>query len=105
MDERSISQALFKKISALRVTLTDEEQELLDQIVSGDYEVNAHRAMKGAERVMTSDERAMRRTISLDSRRIAMDDEVMAHDAASTDSRLMNFRVKYDSEKKAYLVE
>ena len=42
MDDKQVAKALFKKLSALRATLSDEEQELLDAIVQGDYEVAAH---------------------------------------------------------------
>lgn len=101
MDEKAVSKALFKKISALRVTLTDEEQEMLDQIVSGDYEVNAHRMTNAEGRVAMDDKVVTQRSIALNSRIAAEPDEVMAHAMTSR----VAFRVTYDGEKKVYLVQ
>ncbi len=42
MDKQVVSRNLFKKLSALRATLTDEEQELLDSLLLGEYEISAH---------------------------------------------------------------
>jgi hypothetical protein len=44
---KSISRSLFKKLSALRATLTDEEQILLDSLVVGHYQFAAHRSIAG----------------------------------------------------------
>lgn len=37
MGEKSVYKSLFKKLSALRATLTDEEQTLLDRMVTGEH--------------------------------------------------------------------
>jgi len=42
MDEKQTAKVLFKKLSALRATLSDDEQTLLDALVQGEYEVSAH---------------------------------------------------------------
>ncbi|HOU41310.1 MAG TPA: hypothetical protein PK829_08585, partial [Promineifilum sp.] len=42
MDEKQTAKALFKKLSALRATLSDDEQALLDALVQGEYEATAH---------------------------------------------------------------
>ena len=46
MDEKVVAKGLFKKLSALRATLSDEEQALLDRMVEGEYEVEAHRRIQ-----------------------------------------------------------
>lgn len=102
MDEKAVSKALFKKISALRVTLSDEEQMMLDQMVTGDYEVRAHSAITEAARSGQTAAVAGRTIVY----RIATDaDEVVAHRYAMQSERIATMRVKYDSEKKGYLVE
>ncbi|MFO7661327.1 MAG: hypothetical protein R6X18_01915 [Chloroflexota bacterium] len=42
MDQKQVEKNLFKKMSALRATLTDEEQTLLDALLIGEHEVSAH---------------------------------------------------------------
>ena len=48
MDEKVIAKALFKKLSALRATLSDDEQALLDRMVEGEFDVEAHRRAQPA---------------------------------------------------------
>ena len=40
------SKTLYKKLSALRATLSDEEQALLDNMITGEFDVEGHRFMK-----------------------------------------------------------
>lgn len=42
MDQKQASKLLFKKLSALRATLSDEEQLLLDSLLVGEFAVTAH---------------------------------------------------------------
>jgi hypothetical protein len=62
MDEKQVERSLFKKLSALRATLTDEEQMLLDELLTGEHEVTAHgltaaqAAAKATAKAMDEDE-------------------------------------------------
>lgn len=40
MDQKGIPKLLFKKLSALRATLSDEEQWLLDSLLLGEHKVS-----------------------------------------------------------------
>jgi len=42
MASRQISKSVFKKLSALRATLTDEEQKILDEVLEGEHEIFAY---------------------------------------------------------------
>jgi hypothetical protein len=42
MAGRQISKSVFKKLSALRATLTDEEQYILDGVLEGEHEIFAY---------------------------------------------------------------
>lgn len=96
MDEKSVSKSLFKKLSALRATLTDEEQVMLDQMVSGDYEVRAHvtsRVTVTSKMVPGPGGDFTRLTTS-------DDDEVVAHRMTP----VTTLRVVFDETKNTYVV-
>jgi hypothetical protein len=46
MASRQISKSVFKKLSALRATLTDEEQKILDGVLEGEHEIFANGATR-----------------------------------------------------------
>ncbi len=82
MDEKVIAKALFKKLSALRATLSDEEQALLDRMVEGEFDVEAHLRVQPAadERRPIPDADERRPFPATDERRPKPDaDEAAAH--------------------------
>lgn len=93
MDEKSVSKSLFKKLSALRATLTDEEQVMLDQMVSGDYEVRAHVVSRVTVSSKGPGGDFIRQTTS-------DDDEVVAHRM----NPVTTLRVVFDETKNTYVV-
>ncbi|MCL4805694.1 MAG: hypothetical protein KJ046_15435 [Anaerolineae bacterium] len=77
MGEKSVYKSLFKKLSALRATLTDEEQMLLDRMVTGEHEGSA----QGTEQ-----------------------NEITSHSITTTTCGTV-ICVSYDPEKEIYLVD
>jgi hypothetical protein len=70
MDEKQVAKSVVKKLSALRATLSDEEQAALDRMVEGDYAV-AHLRVQTA-----ADDRVF---AGADERVFADADEAVAH--------------------------
>lgn len=125
MDEKAVATGLFKKLSALRATLSDEEQALLDRMVEGEFDVEAHLRVQPAAddrrpnpdadeaaahlRVQpAADERRPNpRADEADRRFKALDDdEAVAHKKAppAADAKVA-FRVIYNPDDETYLVE
>jgi len=131
MDEKAVAKGLFKKLSALRATLSDDEQALLDKMLEGEYDVEAHLRIQPAadERRITKGADERRITKGADERRItkgadeaeahlriqpAADDrwpcpeadEAVAHKKAppAADAKAA-FRVIYNPDDETYLVE
>lgn len=122
MDEKAVAKGLFKKLSALRATLSDDEQALLDKMLEGEYDVEAHlriqpaaderRITKGAdERRITKGadeaEAHLRIQPAADDRWPSPEaDEAVAHKKAppAADAKAA-FRVIYNPDDETYLVE
>ena len=96
MDKQLVSRNLFKKLSALRATLTDEEQQLLDSMLVGQHEISAHSMSMAKTTAKTTDV-----------------DEVAAHGmtAAKTTAQTsaitskVALRVIFDEDEEVYTVE
>ncbi len=111
MDEKQTAKVLFKKLSALRATLSDEEQALLDALVQGEYEVSAHgmTAKAATGRVFQDADEAAAHgmTAKAATGRVFQDaDEAVAHLRVqpAADAKV-TYRVVYNPDDEAYNVE
>lgn len=119
MDEKMVTKSLFKKLTAPRATLSDEEQALLDELVVGEHEASAHGMVKGAaaaavKGVMQDAEAAAHGMVKGASaaavKGVTQDaDEAVAHGqymgASAGAVKGVVYRIAYNAEKETYEVE
>ena len=81
MDEKQtqVAESLYKKLSALRATLDDNEQALLDDIVTGDFDVEGHRYYKSTPMKNTATKTTATKNVTRSVGKDGDDDEVEAH--------------------------
>ena len=111
MDEKQVAKALFKKLSALRATLSDDEQALLDTVVQGEYEVSAHgmtaKAATGRVYQDADEAAAHGMTAKAATGRVYQDaNEAAAHGmTAKAATGRVAYRVVYNPDNEAYNIE
>ena len=116
VQEKAIMKSILTKLSALRVTLDDDEQEVLDQLILGSpAEVEAHRfvrsspdeaRLEGPDEVAAHQMRVVNRSVTFE----GDEGEVMAHampEAAFKSSRFVKnkwIEISINPETKFYQV-
>jgi hypothetical protein len=104
MNQKNAAITVAKKLSALRATLEDDEQLILDAMIEGDYSVAAHAMSAEAvtPAVTAGEDEVVAHAMSAEAVTPAVtagEDEAVAH--ALTPA----FTVRYVAAKEAYIVE
>jgi hypothetical protein len=103
MNETAATKQVLKKLSALRATLTDEEQAVLDSmIISGEDDVAAH-SMRVTERVYKDEDDANAHAMRVTERVYKDEDDAMAH--ALPEGAKLQPRIVFNPETEVYYIE